>query len=213
MKPASDTSARDRVLFQLKTKGAQSAAQLARRLGVTAVAVRQHLQRLEEEGLVAYEEERRPVGRPVKLWRTTEAADGRFPDAHADLTLELIDAIKATFGAEGLDRLVRRRSRQQRRAYRERMPPEGAPLAERVARLASLRREEGYMAEFARQRDGSFLLLENHCPICAAARVCQGFCRDELTLFRAVLGPDAVVERTDHILAGARRCAYEIRAR
>ena len=30
---------------------------------------------------------------------------------------------------------------------------------------------------------------------------------------RQVLGPDVTVERTDHILAGARRCAYRITAR
>jgi predicted ArsR family transcriptional regulator len=56
------------------------------------------------------------------------------------------------------------------------------------------------MAEAARQRDGSFLLIENHCPICAAASACQGLCREELILFSSVLGNDVSVERTDHIL-------------
>ncbi|MES2724598.1 MAG: MarR family transcriptional regulator, partial [Pseudomonadota bacterium] len=56
-----------------------------------------------------------------------------------------------------------------------------------------------------------FLLVENHCPICAAAAACQGFCRAELMVFRAVLGPGVHIERTDHILAGARRCAYRIK--
>jgi predicted ArsR family transcriptional regulator len=37
-----------------------------------------------------------------------------------------------------------------------------------------------------------------------------GLCRSELAIFRAVLGADVTVERTDHILAGARRCAYRI---
>jgi predicted ArsR family transcriptional regulator len=31
-------------------------------------------------------------------------------------------------------------------------------------------------------------------------------------VFRAVLGDDVRVERSDHILAGARRCAYRITA-
>jgi predicted ArsR family transcriptional regulator len=52
--------------------------------------------------------------------------------------------------------------------------------------------------------------MENHCPICAAATLCQSFCRSELEIFQDVLGPGARVERTDHILAGARRCAYRI---
>jgi predicted ArsR family transcriptional regulator len=57
---------------------------------------------------------------------------------------------------------------------------------------------------------GGFLLVENHCPVCAAARTCQGLCASELEVFRRVLGPDVTVERSDHILAGARRCAYRV---
>lgn len=68
------------------------------------------------------------------------------------------------------------------------------------------------MSEWSRQDDGSWLLVENHCPICAAATVCQGFCRDELSLFRDLLGDRVSVNRGDHILAGARRCAYRIEA-
>ncbi len=38
----------------------------------------------------------------------------------------------------------------------------------------------------------------------------ENLCRSELTIFRAVLGVDIIVERVDHILAGARRCAYRV---
>ncbi len=212
MKPDPDAPARDKVLFQLKTKGPQTAGDLARRLGVTAMAIRQHLQRLEDEGLAAFQEERRPVGRPAKVWRPTERAEGRFPDSHSDLTLQILDGVRASFGEEGLERLLQYRNRRQRALYRKRVPRD-APLRERVAKLAAVRREEGYMAEWSRRRDGSLLLVENHCPICAAATACQGLCRDELSLFQKVLGPDVKVERTEHILAGARRCAYVIRSR
>jgi len=83
---------------------------------------------------------------------------------------------------------------------------------ERLRRLVDLRAGEGYMAECREEPGGGWLLVENHCPIRAAARECQGLCRSELELFRAVLGKRAVVERVDHVLAGARRCAYRVRA-
>jgi predicted ArsR family transcriptional regulator len=199
----------EKVLFQLKTKGPQAAAQVARKLGITAMAVRQHLYRLREQGLVDFTDERRRVGRPRRIWRVTEKAAARFPDSHAELTLEMIRSIRALFGETGLDRLISERTRQQIRDYRERM--RGCERVEdRVAALAAIRREQGYMAEWSRERDGSLLLVENHCPICAAARSCQGLCREELRLFEQVLGGDVCIERTDHILAGARRCAYRI---
>jgi predicted ArsR family transcriptional regulator len=78
-----------------------------------------------------------------------------------------------------------------------------------VAALAQARDSEGYMAQVQPQGDGSFLLVENHCPICAAARECQGFCRSELALFQRAL-PGSTVERAEHLLSGARRCVYKI---
>jgi predicted ArsR family transcriptional regulator len=200
----------DRILLQLKTKGPQPAAQIARRLGVTAMAIRQQLYRLRDSGLVTYEDERRKVGRPARIWRITEKAQARFPDSHAELTVEMLAIIRATFGERGIDRLMTERARLQTKAYGEQLRAVGKSLEARVKALAKIRAEQGYMAEAARQRDGSFLLTENHCPICAAATECQGLCREELVLFAAVLGKDVSVERTDHILAGARRCAYRI---
>lgn len=205
--------ARDRVMLQLKLRGAQTAARLAERLEVTPMAIRQHLAVLEDEGLVEHASERRPVGRPARVWSLTERAAAHFPDTHAELTVELLESMREVFGEAGLERLIHARSRKQREAYRKRLPGPAATLARRVAALASLRSEEGYMADVRREPDGSFLLVENHCPICAAASLCQGFCRDELELFRAVLGPDTRVERSEHLLAGARRCAYRVTAR
>ena len=104
--------------------------------------------------------------------------------------------------------LEARKARQQA-VYAARIPS-SAPLQEKLRQLARLRTEEGYMAEVKPERNGSFLLLENHCPICAAASACQGFCQTELDLFRTVLGSDVSVERVEHIVAGDRRCAYRI---
>ena len=74
----------------------------------------------------------------------------------------------------------------------------------------ALRSDEGYMAELERIPGDGWLLAENHCPICAAARSCQGFCRHELNLFRELLGPGVAVERVEYLLSGGRRCAYRI---
>jgi predicted ArsR family transcriptional regulator len=88
-------------------------------------------------------------------------------------------------------------------------PQTAADLGAKVARLAEARTREGYLAECRTEGDG-YLLVENHCPICVAATTCQGFCRAELDTFREVLGPEATVERTEHIVQGDRRCAYRV---
>lgn len=199
-----------RMLFALKTRGAMTARHLAERLSISVVAVRKQLLRLEAMGLVSYQEMSAGRGRPERLWRLTAEGHSRFPDTHAELTLELLASVRRIFGEEGLDRLIAAREHTMRNSYAEAM--EGEPvLEERVETLARLRRGEGYMAEVERLDDGTLLLVENHCPICAAATACQGFCRSELAIFRALLGKDVEVKRIEHIPAGARRCAYRIR--
>ncbi len=203
-------SARDRVLYVLKAKGPQTAARIAKRLGVTAMAVRQHLAVLEGEKLVDFTDDRRKVGRPARLWRLTPSASDRFPDCHAELAVGMLLAIARAFGEEGIERVTEERTRQQAESYRARMPSPKASLDERVATLARIRREEGYMPEWRLNRDGTMDLVENHCSIAQAACVCPKLCGGELSLFRAVLGDDVSVERTEHILSGSRCCSYRI---
>ena len=213
MRADAPVSARERVLFVLKTAGPQTAARMAKRLGVTTMAVRQHLAVLEGEMLVDFTDERRKVGRPARLWRLTPKAFDKFPDGHAELAVGMLHAIQSTFGEESLECLTEERTRQQVEIYRARMPGPGGPIEERAATLARLRCEEGYMAEWGRQRDGTLRLVENHCSIAKAARVCPNLCAGELSLFRAVLGDDVSVERVEHILSGDRCCAYRISER
>jgi predicted ArsR family transcriptional regulator len=201
----------ERILMALKMQGSLSAAVLGQRLGTTSEAVRQQLLRLAEEGLVEARSQSTGVGRPTQLWSLTPAAQARFPDTHAALTVQLLDIIRTRLGDAALDSVIAAREADTRAAY-DAAVASAPDLATRVAALADLRTEEGYMAAWTAEPDGSLLLVENHCPICAAAIACQGFCRAELDVFRSVLGPGVSVERVDHIVSGGRRCSYTIKA-
>jgi predicted ArsR family transcriptional regulator len=193
----------------LKMQGPLGSAQLAEQLGLTPMAIRQHLYALQNEGHVEAEERPVPIGRPVKHWRLTREADQLFPEAYAELNASLIEALRDSFGEEGLDRVLVSRCARQREEYVSRIRA-AASLEKKLKELARIRSEEGYMAEVRREKDGSYLLIENHCPICAAANTCQGFCSTELDLFRSVLGAEVGVEREEHIISGDRRCAYRV---
>jgi predicted ArsR family transcriptional regulator len=205
-----ENSSAGRILLLLKNKGPQSAGQLGETLGTTGEAARQQLEKMAAEGLVAATSQASGVGRPSKMWSITPEGNARFPDSHAALTVDLITAMKQAFGSEGLDRLLAHRAKRQIAAYRERMPAHTS-LRRRVQMLAEIRTEEGYMAEVLDGDNGDLLLVENHCPICVAATACLGLCGAELDAFRKVIGRDVEVERTEHIISGARRCAYRIR--
>jgi predicted ArsR family transcriptional regulator len=203
--PAQSVS--DRLLTLLKTRGPQQASDAGKVLGTTGEAARQQFVKLARDGLVEAVAETRGVGRPVQLWHLTAAGNARFPDTHSELTVQLLRTVRDKLGEQAIELLIDTREQETRINYKQAMIG-AADLQERIERLTAIRSREGYMAEWRTQEDGSFLLVENHCPICAAATVCQGFCRAELSIFTEVL--QAQVERSEHILAGARRCAYRI---
>lgn len=214
-KPAKKTgeagATRAAILDMLKREGALCASQIGPALGLTPMAARLQLYALEEEGLVVSRAEAQGRGRPLKRWSLTQASAKVFPDAHQALAVEMINAVEDLFGPEGLKKFIKRHGDMQRAAYGEKVIA-AKTLSERVKRLADARSAEGYMAEA--KRDGrDWLLIENHCPICSAARACTGLCANELQVFSDVLGPDISVTREEHILAGARRCAYRVMAK
>lgn len=210
--PDAQSDSKRQIIDHLKRVDGALVAELAEDQGITTSAVRQHLEALELNGLVR-RSDLQPTGgrgRPAAHWTLTPLASELFPDRHADLTVELIGAIRDAVGEEGLEKVISQRTERQRRAYLAVLNKQPTDLRERVLRLAGLRSAEGYLAEVSANEDGTFDLVEHHCPICDAASACSGFCRDELSVFQEVLGKDAVVERTSHLLSGDARCSYRV---
>ena len=197
---------KERLLLLLKTRGALSTKALARMLDISVPATRTHLKSLGD--LVTAASEPGGVGRPAQRWTLTDEAQARFPDTHGDLTVRILESIERSLGQAGLDAVIADRFSTMEREYLAALAGVST-LAGRLKRLVRLRSEEGYMAALEKTDDG-WLLVENHCPICAAASACQGFCRNELELFRTVLGDGAQVERVEYLLDGGRRCAYSV---
>jgi predicted ArsR family transcriptional regulator len=199
----------DRITHRLKTRGPQSVKILSKQLDMTTMGVRQHLTDLESKGLVEQtQEERQTRGH---MWKLSKSGHARFPDSHSQTTIELIDVIRSSLGEESLNQLIDDRSEKIESHYRAQLDVTAPELQQQIERLAQLRSEEGYMAEVRLLPDG-WMLIENHCPICSAATSCQQFCKSELEIFQRLFENEATVKRTDHLLAGARRCAYKITA-
>ena len=207
MTELSDT--KRRIVERLKRVESATATDLAAEFGLTDTALRQHLDALEDAGLVSRStSEPSGRGRPPVHWQLAPAAAEAFPDRHVDLTVELIGSIRSTLGKRALDRVIATRSDRQVAAY-ERALAGAGDLSERVQRLAELRSDEGYLAESRADGDGC-VLIEHHCPIREAAAACGALCSAELEVFQRTLGPAVTVTRTQHVLAGDRRCAYRV---
>ena len=199
---------RGKILELLKLRGDFSSSLLAEALGVSAMAVRQHLRELEGEGDVFFTDVSSGKGRPTKLWALTDRANRHFADKHRELVLDLFDELHEALGSDGFGAVLAKRGERQVNLYRDRID-HSLSLEEQIQALAEIRDQEGYMAEAQEGSDGSCLLIENHCPICSAAKSCSKLCSVELDVFRRSIGEGVSVKRVEHILEGARRCVYQ----
>jgi predicted ArsR family transcriptional regulator len=200
------------VLYAVRRRGEATAEQVAEQLDITVSGARQHLGALADDGLVESSElaspERRP-GRRTLSYAATAAADQYFPKAYGELTNELLGYLADTDG-DLLDQLFAKR----RGARIDNAARRLAPLTTLEAKVAELTRildEDGYFASWEQVGPGVFRIVEHNCAIWAVAQRYGQACTSELEFIRSVL-EGAGVERVQHMVAGARRCAYEIRA-
>ena len=188
----------ERMLVFLKMRGPQSAAVLSKAFEITNEGARLHLKKLMDDGLVESESvSKRSRGRPTVLYGLSAKGYERFPNTHAELTVQLLKSVKGILGQEALDQLITAREKATSERYEEALNT-CDNVEDKLSRLVEIRSEEGYMAEWEKDDEG-YLLVENHCPICAAATECQGFCRAELNTFRKAMGKKFQVDRTEHM--------------
>lgn len=204
---SSAQSVGEKLLILLKKHGPMQASEAGEHLGTTGEAARQQFTKLARDGMVEAHSECRGVGRPVQRWHLTALGNKRFPDCHAELTVKILTTIRRELGEDAIGKIITTRENETRRDYFDKLQGTET-LEERIIRLVAIRTEEGYMAQWEKEPEGSWLIIENHCPICSAARMCQGFCRAELDLFQAVL--NANVERVEYLLTDSRRCVYRV---
>ncbi|MBO9731962.1 MAG: transcriptional regulator [Chitinophaga sp.] len=201
----------ERAIWILKTRGPQPLQTLADELKVTMEGARFQLLKLANEGLVTATTVSEGRGRPKQIWGLTEAGNARFPDRHQDLALKLLCNMNKTLTPEMMGEVLKATAQSTLEKYQEELKG-SRDLESKVILLADLRKREGYMAEFKKEGN-TFFLIENHCPIHAAAKCCSHFCQMEQEIFSTVLGKQATIVRTEHITTGQRRCVYEITAR
>jgi DeoR family suf operon transcriptional repressor len=203
---ASLPATRRAILVSLKKRGEARAEELAGDLAITASAVRQHLSGLVSNGFVGHREVKGSPGRPKHLYSLTPTAEALFPKRYSDLTNEVLAIVEDEDPAL-LDRVFERRRDARIAAAVPRLDAAGPALADRVAEVARILDEDGYLAQWEALADGSFRITEHNCAVLGVAQRYGQACSSEIEFLRTIL-PEASVERTQHIVAGAHRCAY-----
>jgi len=197
------------ILNLLKREGPLTAIAVARALALTPAAIRMQLVHLEEDGLLSREESATDSGRrgrPSYVYTLTAVAEALYPKRYGDLTTELLGYLGGPDGKQ-VDALFEQR--RQRRVDGARPRLAHLSFDEQVTALAAILDEDGYLADAARQEDGSWLITEHNCAILTVAQGFSQACSSEISFIRDAF-PGATVERVAHLMDGAHVCAYRV---
>lgn len=199
-------STRRMIMTLLKMRGPLTISALAEELGITEMGVRRHVLQLEQESLAKTRVVRQAMGRPIHVYSLTERAEDHFPKSYHNLALELLRELDHGSGGEAVNQLFEGRRKRMLAQYGKVM--QGRDLEQRVAELSSIQNAGGYMAEWSKEEDGSYILREYNCPIRQVAAEYRKACECEQHLFEELL--DAKVVRSECMAEGGQCCRYAI---
>lgn len=184
-----DAPTRERVATSILEHGPSTAADLARRLGLTPAAVRRHLEQLLADGVVAQRQPRstagRGRGRPAKVFVITDAGRDTFAHSYDDLAADALRFLAETAGDGAVAEFAARRLRSLTEKYRPLV--EAAPVADRPRVLAEALSADGFAASAGTTPAGA-QLCQHHCPVAHVAAEFPQLCEAETAMFADLLG-------------------------
>jgi predicted ArsR family transcriptional regulator len=191
----------------LKRRGPAALADLEASLHLARETLRDHLKSLAAQGLVERAGSRRDgPGRPQVLYRLSLAGEAIFPRREGEVLGELATFLIEAGQRELLEQFFAARAD----GKRERLLGRVAGLAgsERLAEVAQILSEEGFLAEIETTTQEQPVLRLCHCPLRHLVDVTHLPCRAELELVRELLGSD--LERTAFMPHGDASCSYQL---
>ncbi len=190
------------VVHLLKREGGLSVRELAKRLDMSYMGVKQHCIELERDHYVDTTRRNRGVGRPELIYRLTGRAHDLFPKADNALGISFLAQAKKLFGAGAPQKMLYLHFQQLAAGYREQVG-DGSPR-ERARKFAKVRDREGFMATYLAEPTPR--IIERHHPMQELLDVHPEAAALEIEMIQHVLGGPVSRE----VSADPYQCVYII---
>jgi predicted ArsR family transcriptional regulator len=202
---------RRHILDILKERGEATVddivAELQKRRGnITAVTVRHHLMRLQDEQLITTPQlrHRSAPGRPQHIYMLTDQAHNHFPNNYQPLATKLLERLCEDLPPKQVNVILEGVADQM---AKEASIPQ-TTLSERLDCVVTYLNTHGYNAQWETRADG-YVLRTNNCPYHHVAETTQTLCEMDMRLIASLLG--GVVPRLmERMSVGGASCAYLI---
>lgn len=197
------------IMLALKKNGKMSLKELSHEIGISKMAILNHIQKMENKDLVERFLVKSSVGRPYFVFRTTQNSKEAIDNSAREMLQEILDFLEKTGNRELVDKFLTERYSKVRLEYDKQLS--GISGEGKVRELARIREEENYYPELKETGKESFELLEYNCPIFQISRKFGIACSLESQLFSSVLQMD--VDTTHRQVNGSDVCRFLIKKR
>jgi predicted ArsR family transcriptional regulator len=205
-----DTRTRDRVTQLLLELGPSTAAELSKRLGLTAAGIRRHLDVMCANGVISVRTPatlppaQRGRGRPAKHYALTDAGHAAGPAAYDELAAEALAFLAEHGGERAVEQFARRRAEELAERVAARLSQVSCADAAEVAGALTA---EGYAATVHQVATGA-QLCQHHCPVQSVAAQFPQLCEAETAVLSELL--DTHVQRLATIAHGDGVCTTHV---
>lgn len=191
-----EAGTRERVLRTVSEDGPITAAELAERLGLTAAAVRRHLDGLFEAHLLEEREHVTPGGRkrgrPARAYVLSDSGHATLRGDYDALASSVLRFLRDHAGSEAVAAFAEQQAQLLARRLQEAVDQNDGDLERRAAALADALTREGYAASSRPVGAGTPMagvqLCQGHCPVQHVAAEFPEFCEAEAQMFSRTLG-------------------------
>jgi predicted ArsR family transcriptional regulator len=182
---------RDQIARTILEGGPATAADLARRLAITAAGIRRHLDSLIAEGVLTAREPYqsstlRGRGRPSKVFVMTDGGREKFEHSYDDLAVAALKFMASKNGSHLVNEFAQSRASEFERKG-EQIKNSNKSVSEKNKALAKMLTKEGYAATTDKLGSGEEI-CQHHCPIAHVAAEFPQLCEAETAAFSAILG-------------------------
>ncbi len=190
------SAATARVARDLLQTGSATVSELAERLGLTATAIRRHLDALLADGLVTAAARApygpaptRGRGRPARVFAITEAGRDALEPADSDLAVDVLRYLAETQGPQAIRAFAQARVATMEQRYAASVAQVSDPQ-QRLQVFTDVLTADGYAAA-AMPAAGTVpgaQMCQHRCPVAHAAAEFPQLCEAETELFSRILG-------------------------
>ena len=206
MKKSLLSEAKASLIDMMKVDGEISVDDAVAELDLAKTTIRQHLQLLEQYGLVKRRQQRQGRGRPRIMYSLTEKAREFYPNLEGELLRELVEYLIQQGHLGLVDDFFRERWLDDQQKVAAQATAAGGSWDARMEALGAFFSDRGFLPEL--EGDGADTRLKVcNCPYRSAVAATRLPCRLECDLLRELSGRE--VTRVEYILDGDPCCVYE----